>query len=176
MPLTPFHALSVLWLSFKREKYFDPISIIISSMILDLEPFLVLVLNLPYLTHGFWHSYFACFVVSLLLTPFLHFFEARCKGVVVGICRFSMIKFHGFPYSFKFIFLNCLFGTSFHVFLDSFTHGNFPYVLFPFYVFSRHSNPFWLGMNVAITIELIVIGLSLLSLGLWLKGVASAED
>ncbi|MEM3641847.1 MAG: DUF4184 family protein [Candidatus Bathyarchaeia archaeon] len=169
LPLPPLHMLSVLWLNFKWEKYFDPVGLVISSIILDLEPFLVLIFDLPYLVHGFWHSYLAGFIVSLLLAPVLYVLEKELREKVLKICRLFRLKFYGFPYSFSIIFLNCLLGTSLHVFLDSFTHERLPYVLFPLYVFGGHSNPFWFGINVAMIFELATIGLSLFSCMLWLK-------
>jgi len=168
VPPTPLHALSVLWLNLKEERFFDPFALLLSSVIIDLEPLFVLTLGLPYPAHGFWHSYFAGIVVSLVLTPFFYVFERKFQKASVRMCQVFRLK-GNFPYGFRLIFLNCLFGVSFHVFLDSFTHRNFPYVLFPVYVFNSYSNPFWKGMETAISVELIVLALSLFSCALWVK-------
>jgi len=168
MPPTPLHVLSVLWLNLREERFFDPFALLLSSAILDLEPLFVLVLGLPYLAHGFWHSYFAGGLVSLTLSFFLYGFERRFRETSLRICQTFRLK-GKFPYSFKLIFLNCLFGTSFHVFLDSFTHREFPYVLFPAYVFDSCSNPFWNGMELAMLIESVALVLSLFSCMLWIR-------
>jgi hypothetical protein len=170
MPAPPFHALSVLWLSFKREKYFDPLALILSSIILDLEPFLVLALGLPCPDHGFWHSYFAGVIVSFLITPVFYVLENRLKGEAEKTCGFLRLKFRGFPYSVRLIFLNFLLGTTFHVFLDSFTHQEMSWVLFPFYI---SGNPFWVRVNVEMIVNSLAIVLCVISALLWTKSYRS---
>jgi hypothetical protein len=175
MPITPLHALSVLWLNYKKGKFFDPLALIVSSVIIDLEPFFVLTFDLPYLSHGFWHSYFAAFILSFSLTPILYGVELKMKGVLSKVFKFFGLKCYVLPYELKSILLSCLVGAGLHIFFDSFTHAKFPYVLFPFYVSSGYSNPFWFGFNSAIIVEFTVVGLSLFSCILWLKSYSSVS-
>lgn len=175
MPITPLHALSVLWLSYKKERFFDPLALIVSSIIIDFEPFLVLTFNLPYLSHGFWHSYFSALILSFSLTPPLYGVEKKMKDELSKVCKFFGLKCHILPYGFKSILLSCMLGAVLHVFLDSFTHAKLPFVLFPFYVAGSHSNPFWFGFNAAIIVELVTVGLSLFSCVLWLKSYSGVS-
>jgi hypothetical protein len=173
MPAPPFHVLSALWLNFKREKYFDPLALILSSVVLDLEPFLVLALGLPYPDHGFWHSYFAGIVVSSLITPLFYVLESKLRSVAEKTCGFLRLKFRVFPYRVELIFLNFLLGTEFHVFLDSFTHREMSWVLFPF---SVSGNPFWVGGIVEMIVNSLTIVLCLISAVLWIKFYLSDQS
>jgi hypothetical protein len=167
--------LSLIWLNLKKGQYFDPFALIISSVVLDLEPLLVMIFDLPYFHHGFWHSYFASLLVSAFLAPALYLIERRYTDTMTKIHVFFRLNGH-LPYGLKLIFMNVMIGLGFHVFLDSFTHKTLPYVLFPVYVSSTNGNVFWFGLDVAILAEFVAVCLSLLSCGLWIKTYLSRRQ
>lgn len=78
MPFTPFHLGPALFfglLLFRRIHF--PTSVV-ASVIIDLEPFLVLVLGLDYPLHGFFHSFLGGGLAAALLALAM----VRLEGVV----------------------------------------------------------------------------------------------
>jgi len=67
IPFTPYHLgpsglFGILFL-----KWVDLPTLLIASIILDVEPILVIVFNLPYPIHGFFHSFLGGFLSSYYL-------------------------------------------------------------------------------------------------------------
>ena len=57
MPFTPFHWGPGLLIGLSLFSIFDLPALLIASVITDIEPFSVLMLNLSYPLHGFFHSF-----------------------------------------------------------------------------------------------------------------------
>ncbi len=142
MPITPLHTLSILWISLKYPHTVDPLTIIISSVIIDIESVAGIILQKP---HGFWHSYLGAMLVALLLAVIISMVERRKERLLNRI--FKTFKLPFFPqYGVRKIIVAAFLGSISHVLLDSFTHRNFVNIFFPFEI---SSNPFWLGFGFA---------------------------
>jgi len=90
MPFTSFHLGPGLLLGLVFFGYLDFPTFLIANVIVDVEPFLVLALNLNYPIHGFLHSFLCSTLLALLLavtfqkvrarlTPFTEIFELEQK-------------------------------------------------------------------------------------------------
>ena len=78
MPFTPYHFGPALGLGLPLGKYGHLPTFIVANVIVDVEPFLVLVLGLRYPLHGYLHTYVSAFFLGivvgsamLLLEPYL---------------------------------------------------------------------------------------------------------
>jgi hypothetical protein len=81
MPFTPFHLGPAFALGLPFRKYLHAPTFILANVILDVEPFLVLLLGLRYPLHGYFHTFLLALLVGLglgytmfLLEKFLHNF------------------------------------------------------------------------------------------------------
>jgi len=81
MPFTPFHLGPAFGLGLPFRKYLHVPTFILANIILDVEPFLVLFLDLRYPLHGYFHTFLLALFVGLslgytmfLLEKFLHKF------------------------------------------------------------------------------------------------------
>ncbi len=113
MPLTPFHLGPALLLGLIFRKRLELAPLLISSVAPDIEPLLVMILNLNYPLHGFLHTYLG----GSLLAVLLHFSAERTKII-------------------KASFISSLLGVYSHILLDSFLY----YDITPF--FPLEINPF----------------------------------
>ncbi len=97
-------------------------TIIIASVILDVEPLVVLLLGLPMPIHGFFHTYLGATIVAGILSICLWPFRSYLNMVVsyFGIHQKSNLRT---------IVLASIAGTYSHVFLDSFLYAE----MNPFY-------------------------------------------
>lgn len=166
LPPPPLHTLAVLWFHFKFEGRIDPLALVISSTIVDLEPFLVLTFGLQLPIHGFWHSYLGVFLLSFPLTLSVYIIETRFSKVVEKGYRLLRIDSARARHPLRIVLYSSLIGGFSHVFFDMFTHKSFPHVLYPLFGFS---NPFWLGSEVAVFVETLVVFLSVYSCWLVVK-------
>lgn len=147
MPLTPFHIgpTGILGLIFK--KYFDIFSLVISSVIVDLEPIIVIVFNLKYPIHGFFHSFVGGSIILIILSILIYL---NRKKVEKFLLKFKIKENFGF----RKIFISSLIGIYSHIILDSFLYQDIK----PFYPSSY--NPF---LNLFSFLEIYFItGISLL--------------
>ena len=67
MPFTPFHLGPALGLGLPLRRYMHVPTFIVASVILDVEPFLVLQFGLNYPLHGYLHTFLASLFVGFLL-------------------------------------------------------------------------------------------------------------
>lgn len=115
MPITPFHLGPALLLGSVFFGYLDFPTFLVASVIIDVEPILVVFLRLDYPLHGFLQSFLGGTILGLLLawimsktrrhvSPFLSFFKLGQK------------------WSFKNILIASLFGVYIHILLDSRMH------------------------------------------------------
>lgn len=95
MPLTPFHLGPGLLVGLLFFSFIDFPTFLVASVIVDVEPFLVLVFNLDFPLHGFFHSFLGgtlvAFLLSLVmsrvresLSPLLLFFKLEQKSAAGG--------------------------------------------------------------------------------------------
>ena len=102
MPFTPFHLGPALVIGIILIYYIDFPTLLVASVILDIEPFFVLVLDLNYPLHGFFHSFlggtiiilplsFIMFKIRTFISPITDFFKLEQKSFFVNILVASVI-------------------------------------------------------------------------------------
>ena len=107
MPFTPYHFGPALFLGLLFFSFVDFPTLLIASVIVDIEPFLVLALNLDYPLHGFFHSLLGGTLVAIPLalimlkirdkiSPLLSFFklEQNVSFRTILVASFSGIYIH----------------------------------------------------------------------------------
>ena len=154
MPFTPYHFGPGLFLGVVFLPFVDFSTVMIASVILDIEPILVLMLNLPIPLHGFLHSYLGATIIAIILAFVLYPMIGTLNKLVAifGIHQESSLR-HILPASFI--------GTYSHVFLDSFVYLE----MNPF--FPIIGNPF-IGVFPSIFIYSSCIYLGLLGFGVYI--------
>ncbi|MEM2998857.1 MAG: DUF4184 family protein [Thermoproteota archaeon] len=161
MVFTVFHYLAVAPLQFKFRDRIDPIALALSTMLIDIEP-----LTGFYTGNYHWllHSFTGASIFSILLALLVRFLEKRDSFII----RFShrILRMERRKYGFGSIVLTSVLGGVSHVFVDAFTHRNYPYVLFPF---KASENPFWRGFEIGHAVQALMILLSLISVYLWVR-------
>lgn len=68
MPFTPFHLGPALFFGLLLDRYLHFPTFLIANLIVDIEPFLVLLLGLDYPLHGLVHSFLGGSLVAILLS------------------------------------------------------------------------------------------------------------
>ena len=164
MPLTPVHALSLMFLYFKGKNRTDLLALTVSSTFVDLEPLYYILIGEP-LDHRIWHG----FALTLTIYPVLsalgvyiaeHYFEQKLWSAY----KFFRLKPNQVKYSLLTIYLWSLFGSFSHILFDMLTHETMPYVIYPL-VFG---NPFYF-IQVSVIANTATILLAIYSCLLWLK-------
>ncbi len=127
MPVTPFHWGPSSVIGLLLFKIFDFPTLLIASVIVDIEPFSVLFFNLNYPLHGFFHSFLGGSILAILTAIVFYIFKGKIKKIM-AIFKLAQDS------SFKKILWTSFFGVYFHIFLDSFTHEEMK----PFYPFKTN--------------------------------------
>ncbi len=122
MPFTPFHFGPALLIGMVLLSLVDISTLFIASVILDLEPLVVMLFNLPFPLHGILHTYLAAFIVAISLAIVLWPFRGVLNAIVSG---FGVQQ----ESTFRSLLLASLLGTFSHIFLDSFLYAE----MNPFY-------------------------------------------
>jgi len=122
MPLTPFHLGPALLLGLIFFSFLDFPTFLVANVIVDIEPVLVIFLDLDYPLHGFFHSFLGGTLVALLLA----FVMNKIRGKFSALLRFFRLEQ---KHSFKSILLASLSGVYIHILLDSRMHTD----IRPFY-------------------------------------------
>jgi len=147
MPLTPFHWGPSSWIGLLLFKVFDFTTLLVASVIVDIEPFCILLFNLGYPYHRFFHTFLGGSIVAILTAVVLYFLRTKIKKIM-AIFKLAQDS------SFKKILWTSFFGVYFHILLDSFINRDVK----PFY--PLEGNPF-LGL-FSISQIYIFCGLSFL--------------
>lgn len=130
MPFTPFHWGPSSWLGLLLFRFINIGAFLVASVVIDIEPFCVLVFNLNYPLHGFLHSFVGGTIAAAVLSvAYYHFREVINK--LLNPIKLAQKSSYGV------ILFSCLAGVYFHVFLDSFLYTDirpfFPLTINPFY-------------------------------------------
>ena len=112
MPFTPFHLGPALVIGIILIYYIDFPTLLVASVILDIEPFLVLLLDLNYPLHGFFHSFLGGTIIILLLS----FFMFKIRPILNPITDFFKIEQKS---SFLNILTASIIGIYSHILLDA---------------------------------------------------------
>jgi membrane-bound metal-dependent hydrolase YbcI (DUF457 family) len=75
MPFTPFHFGPSGFIGLLLLKWVDFPTILLASVVIDIEPFLVLMFNLSYPLHGFFHSFLGASIVAILLILIMRYLK-----------------------------------------------------------------------------------------------------
>ncbi len=137
MPFTPFHFGPAATISLLAKKYIDLPAFILVNVAIDVEPLLVMLFNLNYPLHGYFHTFMFGSLVALLSGIILYFF----KNFLTNI----MARF-GLPYkaTLKKILISSVFGAWLHITLDATLYTDikpfYPLNFNPLYGTISHSN------------------------------------
>ena len=115
MPFTPFHWGPSSWIGLLLFKIFDFPTLLIASVIVDVEPFCVFFFNLSYPLHGFFHSFLGGSILSVLTAAILYLLKAKIQKIM-AIFKLTQDS------SFKKIIWTSFFGVYSHILLDSFLY------------------------------------------------------
>ena len=122
MPFTPYHFGPGLVLGVILFPFVDMATVLIASVILDIEPIVVLFFGLPYPIHGFFHTYLGASIAALVLSGIAYSIREYLNNFV------SLFGLHQRSSHLHIIGASFV-GTYFHVFLDSFLYSD----MNPFY-------------------------------------------
>ncbi|MFX1501534.1 MAG: hydrolase [Promethearchaeota archaeon] len=130
MPFTPYHLGPGLFLGILFLNLIDFPTFLIASVIVDIEPFLVMYFNLDYPLHGFFHSFLGGTIIALILSVVM----TQIRKYLTPIMSFLKIEQ---KISFKRILIASLLGIYIHILLDSPLYTDirpfFPFNFNPFY-------------------------------------------
>ena len=112
MPFTPYHFGPGLLLGVVLFPFLDFSTVMVACVILDIEPLTILMLQLPFQFHGFFHTYLGATIVACLLSLVIYPLR-RYLNELVSIFGLNQES------SFRHIFPASIVGTYSHVFLDS---------------------------------------------------------
>ncbi len=124
MPFTPFHLGPALFFGLIFFRYLNLPAFLIANVIVDIEPFLVLLFGLDYPLHGFFHSFLGGSLIALVL----YLVMVRMYPHVKGLMDYLRI---GQEMSRRKIMLSCLLGVYLHIIFDSFIYTD----IMPFFPF-----------------------------------------
>jgi membrane-bound metal-dependent hydrolase YbcI (DUF457 family) len=133
MPFTPFHwgPTSCIGLSWFRGVDFP--TLLVATTVIDFEPLLVLMLNLQYSPHGFFHSFAGCSLLAVVTGIVMYSLQDKVSEIMA---EFKLKQ----NSSFKKILWSSFFGFYFHVLLDSLIYKE----MNPFYPLK--GNPLYTGL------------------------------
>jgi len=115
MPLTPYHLGPGFLLGLLFFKWLDVVAVLVGSVILDLEPLILLVTGVALPLHGIFHTHVAAGLISVPTSVLLWYLHRLTRGTT----RFFCLEQNFGP---RRIYTSCLVGTISHVFLDSFLY------------------------------------------------------
>lgn len=130
MPFTPFHLGPSLAVGVSAKRIFHIPAFIAGSVLLDIEPLLILLLHLDCPLHGFFHTLLGGFLASIPISV-LFFALRKHVGRIFSLLKLEQSQ------SLSFIFPGSFSGTATHVLVDSIFHSEihpfFPLSFNPFY-------------------------------------------
>ena len=133
MPFTLFHLGPWLLFGLLLLRYIDFPTFLVASVIVDIEPFLILTLDLDYPLHGFFHSFLGGTLLALVLVVAISQLRSTLSTLM------SFFKLEQKP-SFKSVLSASLFGIYLHILLDSPLYSEIrPFFPFDYNPFLNHS-------------------------------------
>lgn len=130
MPFTPFHWGPPSWMGLLFFHLFHLPTLLIASVIVDVEPFLVVVFDLNYRLHGYLHTFLGGTVVAVLLTVVMYLL----RNPIDKLMRAFKL---GQTTTLAQVLWTSLFGVYLHILLDAPLYKDIQ----PFYPFT--SNPLY---------------------------------
>jgi membrane-bound metal-dependent hydrolase YbcI (DUF457 family) len=131
-PFTPYHLGPALGFGIPLRKFIHVPTFILANVIIDVEPFLVLVFGLSYPLHGYLHTFLSIFLLGLTLGYVMFLLEK----ILYPIYK-SLLLVPDQTLDLKSFLVAGILGTALHVLLDSPLYGEirpfFPFTTNPFY-------------------------------------------
>jgi len=162
MPFTPFHLGPALLFGLLLLSYVDFPTFLVASVIVDIEPFLVLTLDLNYPLHGFLHSFLGGTLLAFLLATAM----SQVRSILSPLMSFLKLEK---KLSFKSILSASLFGVYLHILLDSPLYSD----IRPFYPFDFNpflSNSMFIGFEVyTLCVLSFIVGAAIYAIRLSLR-------
>jgi len=160
MPFMPFHWGPSSWIGLLLFKIFDFPTLLIASVIVDIEPFFIFVFNQPWHLHGFLHSFLGGSIIAFFTAIILYLSRTKIKKVMTF---FKLAQ----TSSFKKILWTSFFGVYFHILLDSFLYTDikplYPLENNPFLdLFSSQQVYLFCGLSFLIGILFYLIRLAMI--------------
>ncbi len=160
MPFTPYHLGPGSLIGLSLFKIFDFPALLTASVIIDIEPFSVLLFNLNYPLHGFFHSFLGGSIVAGSIAVAMYFLKKDIKKLMV-LFKLSKLAQDS---SFKKILWTSFFGIYFHILLDSPLYTDikpfYPLTVNPFYgLFSPEQIYLFSGLSFFAAISIYLAGL-----------------
>ena len=112
MPFTPYHWGPISWIGLILFKILDFPTLLIASVIVDIEPFCVLVFNLNYPLHGFLHSFLGGSILAVATAAIMYFLRGYIRQIM------AVFKLRQ-DSSFRKVLWASFFGVYFHILLDA---------------------------------------------------------
>lgn len=109
MPITPLHLGLALPFCLNKKTKVSLAVFIFSQILMDIQPIITILFNLNMEVHGITHTFLGAILIAIFGT------------VIIKICNFQNMYL---KISIKKVFLNMLFGTVSHIFLDSLMHAD----------------------------------------------------
>ena len=94
MPFTPFHLGPALFFGLLLTRYLHFRTFLIANLIVDIEPFLVLLLGLDYPLHGLLHSFLGGSLVAILLSISMIKLKEKSSSKSIWSASLSGIYLH----------------------------------------------------------------------------------
>jgi len=130
MPLTPFHLGPGLLIGLILLYYIDFPTFLIASVIVDVEPIIVILFDLDYPLHGFCHSFLGGTIIAFLLAAVM----SKIRKPISPLLSFFKLEQE---ISFKRILVAALAGVYIHILFDAPIYTDiqplFPLDINPFY-------------------------------------------
>ena len=112
MPITPFHFGPAGTAALLGRKYIDLPAFILVNVIIDIEPFIVILFRLQYPIHGYLHT----FLIGSFVATFFAVLLYCCKGCAVRIMNLLTLPYEP---AFLKILVSSIAGAWLHVLLDA---------------------------------------------------------
>ncbi len=150
MPFTPLHLGPALAIGLPLRKYLHTPTFIVGNVVLDIEPFMVIVLGLNYPLHGYLHTFLSALIVGLLVG----FVMFKLEKPMQPLYKVTLLETDG-TLGIKSFLLAGVFGTILHVLFDAVLYSEmapfFPWTINPLIgmglsVFQVYSFCIWLGI------------------------------
>ena len=144
MPFTPYHFGPALLIGTLLFPFIDVATVMIASVILDLEPLAVILFGLPMPLHAFFHTYLGATLVAITLSLCIYPLRKYLNEIVGFFGLKQQSSFHQ-------ILPASIIGTYSHVLLDSFLYSE----MNPFYPFL--GNPFLGVLSFSFVYNLCIV-------------------
>ncbi len=112
MPFTPYHWGPSSWIGLFLFRIFDFPTLLIASVIIDIEPFCVIVFNASWPLHGFFHSFLGGSILAVFTAVVMYLLRNQLKKIT-AVFKLAQNS------SFKKILWTSFFGVYFHIILDA---------------------------------------------------------